>query len=491
MKRLITILGMLIFLCACSNDLKIVGTSDHCLEIFPDYKDVIIPVNIAPMNFEILSSEPDAEYALMISASDETYVVKADDGLVSFGMRFWRRLLEKNAGQSIVFTICEKKKDGWYESPSFTMTPVKDEVDPYIAYRLIPPGYTMWSEMGIYQRSLETYRQSLIYSNLQGRGNCVNCHSFPNRDADKMLFHLRSELGGTYVMDNGQIEKLNTKTEHTMSPLVYPYWHPSEKYIAFTVNITNEVVHTKNPNRVEVLDEASDVVVYDVDNHKIVTTDLLSSEEAFETFPTFSPDGRSLYFCSADAVGPMPEKFREAKYSLCRIDYDPADCSFGDKVDTLYNARKEGRSVSFPRISPDGRFLIFALSDYGNFSLWHKESDLYGADLQSGEIICLDALNSDDAESYHSWSGNSRWLVFSTRRDDGLYTKPYFSYIDESGNAHKPFLLPQKDPKAYYDAQMYAYNIPEFVDGKVKVRGSEVAAFAKKDDGIQVGFIKK
>ena len=490
MKRLITLLGLLIFLFACTNDLKVVGTADVCPEIFPDYKDVVIPVNIAPMNFEISQSDSDAEYALRISAGNETHVMKACGGLVSFRMRFWRRLLEHNVGQPIVFTICEKRDEGWYECPSFTMTPVNDEVDPYIAYRLIPPGYTMWSEMGIYQRSLETYRQSLIYSNLQGRGNCVNCHSFPNRDADKMLFHLRSELGGTYVMDNGQIEKLNTKTEHTMSPLVYPYWHPSEKYVAFTVNVTNEVVHTKNPNRVEVLDEASDVVVYDIENHQIVTTDLLSSEGAFETFPTFSPDGRSLYFCSADAVGPMPEKFREAKYSLCRIDYDPSDCSFGNVVDTLYNARTEKRSVSFPRVSPDGRFLVFALSDYGNFSLWHKESDLYCADLQTGEIRSMDALNSDDAESYHSWSGNSRWLVFSTRRDDGLYTKPYFSYIDESGHAHKPFLLPQKDPKAYYDSQMYAYNIPEFVDAKVKVRGSKVAAFAMKDDGIQVGFRK-
>lgn len=331
----------------------------------------------------------------------------------------------------------------------------------------------------------------MIYSNLQGRGNCVNCHSFPNRDSDKFLLHFRSELGGTYVVRNGEIEKLNTKTDSTMSALVYPYWHPSEKYVAFTVNITNEVVHTKNPNRVEVLDEASDVVVYDVDNHEIVTTGLLSSGDAFETFPTFSPDGRSLYFCSAEAVSPMPARFRDAKYSLCRIDFDPGTCSFGTKVDTLFNARVENRSVSFPRVSPDGSQLAFVVSDYGNFSLWHKEADLYSVDLRTLEVSPMTELNSDDSESYHSWSGNSRWLVFSTRRDDGLYTKPYFSYIDEEGNARKPFLLPQKDPKAYYDAQMYAYNIPEFVDDKVMVKGSEIAAFARKDDGVQLGFRRK
>jgi dipeptidyl aminopeptidase/acylaminoacyl peptidase len=257
------------------------------------------------------------------------------------------------------------------------------------------------------------------------------------------------------------------------------------------VNITNEVVHTRNRNVVEVVDEASDVVVYDVNAHEIVTSDVLSSEESFETFPTFSPDGRSLFFCSAEAVEPMPAKFREAKYSLCRVDFNPEDCLFGTKVDTLYNARMEGRSVSFPRISPDGRFLVFALSEYGNFSIWHKDADLYSVDLKTGEISSMEALNSDDVESYHSWSGNSRWLVFSSRRDDGLYTKPYFSYIDEEGKAHKPFLLPQKNPRKYYDSQMYAYNIPEFVSGRVKLTGSEIADFARTGESRKLKYRKR
>ena len=174
---------------------------------------------------------------------------------------------------------------------------------------------------------------------------------------------MRSEFGGTYVFRDGIREKLDTKTDETISALVYPYWHTSGRYVAFSVNRTNQTLLVHDPDRIEVFDEASDVVVYDVERHEIVTADVLSSEGAFETFPTFSPDGKSLYFCSSAAVGPMPEKFREAKYSLCRVDFNPEDCSFGTDVDTLYNARAGGRSVSFPRISPDGRFLVYALSD--------------------------------------------------------------------------------------------------------------------------------
>ena len=228
--------------------------------------------------------------------------------------------------------------------------------------------------------------------------------------------------------------------------------------------------------------------MYDVENHEIVTTDLLSDNSWFETFPTFSPDGRSLYFCTSPAAGPMPDRFKEARYSLCRVDFNPQDCSFGTKVDTLYNALTDGGSVSFPRISPDGKMLVFALSGYGNFSIWHKDSDLYSVNLETGDVSCMTPINSDDVESYHSWSSDSRWLAFSSRRDDGLYTKPYFAYIDSDGNAHKPFLLPQRNPKKYYDSQMYAYNIPELVSGKVEFKGSEIADFARNEKAVKLKY---
>jgi hypothetical protein len=79
-------------------------------------------------------------------------------------------------------------------------------------------------------------------------------------------------------------------------------------------------------------------------------------------------------------------------------------------------------------------------------------------------------------------------MVVSSRRDDGLYTRPYISYVDALGHAHKPFLLPQKDPKKYYDSQMFSYNIPEFVEGKIELNGRQIADFASQSDGVQVKY---
>ena len=230
------------------------------------------------------------------------------------------------------------------------------------------------------------------------------------------------------------------------------------------------------------------MVVYDVEKQEIITTNKLFSKEAFETFPTFSPDGKTLYFCSAEAR-PIPQEYEKVKYHLCSISFNPEERSFGSQIDTLYNAQKDGMSASFPRVSPDGRYLLYTLSGYGNFSIWHKDADLHMIELATGVSRPLEEVNSEDVESYHSWSSNGRWFVFSSRRIDGLYTRPYIAYVSPEGEIGKPFLLPQKDTD-FYQAFMKSFNIPEFVTSKVQIQGYQLALKAKKEKGTDVRFVK-
>lgn len=255
--------------------------------------------------------------------------------------------------------------------------------------------------------------------------------------------------------------------------MVYPHWHPSGKYIASSVNTIKQMFHVNRPNRAEVMDLASDVVVYDIDKNQIVTTPLLFDETKFETFPAFSPDGKTLYYCVAEAKQPIPDDFDQLKYYLCSISFDEKTCSFGNSIDTLFHAGMADKSVSFPRVSPDGKKLLFTLSDYGNFSIWHQEADLWMIDLATRELKCMDKWNSQSVESYHSWSSNSRWVVFSSRRMDGLYTRPYIAYIGDDGRISKPFVVPQKNG-SFYTNFINSYNIPEFVKGKIEVGQREL-----------------
>jgi Tol biopolymer transport system component len=199
----------------------------------------------------------------------------------------------------------------------------------------------------------------------------------------------------------------------------------------------------------------------------------------FETFPSFSPDGKTLYFCSAKKHE-IQSDYKKIKYSLCKIEFNAQKGTFGSKVDTLISSFKTGKSISFPRPSFDGKYIMYTQSDYGNFSIWHREADLYLLTLKDGSIRCLKEVNSNETESFHDWSSNSHWFVFSSRRGDGLYTRPYFASIDENGNITKPFLLPQEDPR-FYDTSLYSFNLPEFITGTVKINLSEFEKKALSD----------
>lgn len=460
--RYILFVSVLLVAASCGTGWKDAGEAGSKPVIFPDYCDVVIPSGIAPLNFRI-EGDPASSVAL-IEGPSETLKIKGK-GEILIPAAGWRKLLDDSRGGSLKVTIYSSAKSGWKKYEPFSIHVSNDLVDPWIVYRLIAPGYETWSEMGIYQRELSSFHEGTIIDNRLLPGACMNCHSFQANSPDNMMFHLRGNVGGTMLVRDGEAVKLNTKTGETISNCVYPYWHPSANYIAYSVNNIQQVFHSVSDKRIEVFDSKSDIVVFDIRNNRLISTARLMTEESFETFPCFSHDGRRLFFCSA-RKGNQPEEYDRIKYSLCSIGFDPETGRFGDTIDTLVSADRTGRSVSFPRISPDGKTLVFTLSDYGNFSIWHREADLYRLDMESGSYNPIDVVNSPETESYHSWSSNSRWMIFSSRRVDGLYTRPFIAHMDEDGTFSKPFMVPQKDP-GFYDSCLRSFNIPEFVTGKV------------------------
>lgn len=181
----------------------------------------------------------------------------------------------------------------------------------------------------------------------------------------------------------------------------------------------------------------------------------------------FSPDGKTIYYLTCKQVED-PNDYKNEKYNLCRIAFDPATGRYGNKVDTLFNAVQMGKSLTWPRPSYDGKWMLFTLSDYGYFSIWHRESEQWLMNLQTGESRPFQEINSNEADSYHNWNVNSHWIVFTSRRGDGLHTRLYLSSIDDNGKGTKPFLLPQENPWQYYDESLYSFNTPDFSSKKVE-----------------------
>ena len=457
--------GLILGLVSCTESVNEYTSIDKSAHIFPTYVKTVIPPNIAPLNFKIYESGQLFRVRITVQGKDSFEI--SSKGHVKIPIRKWKTLLGKNRGAQLEISIFAKNDGKWLRYKMIKFSIADDPIDQYVAYRLIEPGYTIWNRMGLYQRNLENFDESPFMLNTLTENNCMNCHTFCKNDPETMLFHMRKRHAGTIVVQKGEIVKLNLRIPAMPSAAVYPRWHPGGRYIAFSTNVTNQGFHTTNKNKIEVFDKESDIIIYDTQENVVFTDSLIFSPHSFETLPEWSPDGSYLYFSSAQTL-PMPDSYDSIRYDLLRIPFDARTGKFGDRIDTLVSSANTGKSATFARVSPDGKKVMFCMSDYGTFPVWHTETDLYMLDLETGHIRNLESMNSDRADTYHSWSSNGRWVIFGSRRLDGRYTRLFISYIDLNGEVHPPFLLPQKNP-LLYDELLLSYNVPEFITGKISI----------------------
>jgi Tol biopolymer transport system component len=486
-KILYTLLSLLLFT-ACTETVSDARQEAAQPRIYPDYLGVTIPVNIAPLCFNMADEQALLIDAVITDRHGHSLHGQGEES-VDFDLDQWHTLLSQNSGDSLSVTVSAKYEDGWHTYKSFSIYVSPDSIDYGICYRLIEPGYEVWSKMGIYERDLSSFDERALIENTQFEG-CVNCHSFNRGNPADLSLHIRGPHGATLLRHgDGPVAAYNTKTSQSLGFCVYPYWHPSGRYIAYSTNATSQLFHSAHPNRIEVFDTASDLQVYDVEKNELLLSSLLKQDSVYETFPVFSADGRSLYFCAARALPEGNYQLDSIRYNLCRIDFDPATGCFGSRIDTIVDAEAMYKSISFPRPSYDGRFLCYTLSDYGQFSIWHHEADLYLLDLATGESRLMTGANSEDTESFHNWSTNSRWLVLSSRRDDGLFTRPYFCHVDAKGNVSKAFMLPQRNPRRFYRERFLSFNVPDFIIGPTHFDGHQASRIIndeyRKDFGVR------
>ncbi len=462
------VISIALYSCKSYSDIKEYEESGNYPEIFPDYTDIVIPPNIAPLNFDI--KEKGLKYIIKISAEKgKTVNISNRSSLIKFRKKAWQKLLMSNKGGELKFEIYILNPGRkWIKYKPFSMQVADENIDDYLAYRLINVGYILWEKMGIYQRDLTSFNERPIMHNRNTKGNCINCHSFCNNDPDRIMFHMRDEFSGTIVSVKDSLFKVSMSTPYTMSAGVYPSWHPGGQHIAFSVNIVRQWFHAVD-KRNEVYDRASDLIIYNLRTNTITTSPKVSTKRR-ETLPCWSPDGKYLYYCSAPELSDTI-KYDEVKYDLLRIPFNTGTNEWGE-VDTVLLSSEVGNSISFPKISPDGKHLIFCLASHGYFTIYNVTSDLYILNLETGEYYPF-PFNSNSVDSYHSWSSNGRWFVFSSKRSNGLCARPYISYFDEDGKSYKPFLLPQKDPRFYYSF-INNYNVPELIKSSVSVNRNKL-----------------
>lgn len=504
MKKLFVIIASAALFVACGSQIpSSFKESEELPVIYPDYTDVTIPVNIAPLTFQ--ADEKSDGIVARLSVGDKEIVCggtkvqpDADD---------WRELVESAKGDAISVDVYIRYEDQWTRFKPFYIYVSPDSIDPYISYRLIAPSYVTYEDLTISQRCLENYDESVVFDNILctegngSKGQCINCHNYQQYNPQRMQFHARENLGGTVIAYDGQMKKINMRNDSVLSAGVYPAWHPWLNLIVYSTDKTFQTFHITNPDKIEVFDIQSDLIAYDVEKNEV--TNIEKDPMEFEVFPCWAPDGKTLYYCSAhfeyqDTIDPGLElirRFSEVKYNVYKKSFDPETRQFGPR-ELVFDAAAIDKSATLPRVSPDGRYLMLTVGNYGVFHIWHSSADLWMMELdktvegdEKPAAQPVTELNSPDVESYHSWSSNGRWVVFSSRRYDGNYTRPFFAHIDKDGHAAKPFELPCADPD-FHRQFLRSYNIPEFMKGPVTIRPQDFADVLKRD-GEPVKYVRQ
>jgi len=448
----------------------------------PDYAGITIPPNIAPLNFII--QEPASDYLVRISgAKGKPMKLKSQSGRVLLQAAAWRELLSANKGSDLLVDIRAQTNGQWIRFTTITNHIAAEEIDPFLIYRKIHPSHSTWGPMGLFQRDLRNFDETQFLDNKRFSADCSHCHMLRNNDPDWLMVLIRSVhySNSALIISNGIPGAI-------AGQIGFVSWHPKAPMVAASFNKPRLLLHTARNDMRDIIELEGWIGYFDLNSKTVKEVPGLRDKKRLLAFPAWAPDGQHLYYCSAP--NPMTNSegninYKEVKYDLMRISYNLEKDEWGAPEPVLL-VRDTGFSMAQPRISPDGHWLFVCGIPYGCWPAYDHTSDIYGIDLREGEATGKFtfkqlSLNSDACESWLSWSANSRWVVFSSKRLSPLMNRPFISYVGPDATCSKPFVLPQCDPE-FYDSLLSTYTIPTLAIKPVTVPQRELIDAIKNAD---------
>jgi len=198
--------------------------------ISPDYSGTVIPPNIAPLNF-LIQQDGSRYFVKIHSKKGKPIEIFSNTPKIMIPQSRWHELLNTNRGEQLSFDVFVKMaNDQWNRFSTITNKIADEDIDAFLVYRKIRPGHRIWRDMGIYQRNLNSFDESLVLDNGYLNHGCLNCHTFCDNRTDKMFIGIRSAIYGSSVLllEDGVVNKIGAKFGYTS-------WHPTGRAAAYSV----------------------------------------------------------------------------------------------------------------------------------------------------------------------------------------------------------------------------------------------------------------
>ena len=337
---------------------------------------------------------------------------------------------------------------------------------------------------------------------LAGVPTCTNCHSF-SADGNTLGMDLDGPSGdkGSYVVApirremviaNEDVISWNSFPDKPKGHKTIGFLSrvsPDGQYVATTLNEEVFVTNFLDYRFLQVFYPTRGILgYYSRATRQIKVLPGADDPRWVHCDPVWTPDGKHLVFARAEArdayskAGVLPERANDPaetpiQYDLYRIPFRGGQ---GGRPEPIPGASNNGMSNTFPKVSPDGKWIVFVQCRNGQ--LMRPDSTLWIVPAAGGTARKM-RCNTRLMNSWHSFSPNGRWMVFSSKANTP-YTQMFLTHIDADGNDSPPVLIPNST------AANRAVNLPEFVnrpyDELVSIRVRALEHLQHGQRGVQL-----
>lgn len=397
----------------------------------------------------------------------------------------WESIKTHSKAQKVVLSVyglADTTTGAVLSGQSISLQTSTDAVGDAVFYRQIPLPFALAGKSFEKTRwrlgDISSYGRPATV--MEGISVCASCHAF-SADGKKlsMEYNFGNDNGAQFITEVRKEIVLGKEDMFSWSDFprgglipptrgLFGRMSPSGRFAAASVNEISYAAVMDDLAYSQLFFPTYGVIaIYDSENGSIKLLPGASDTSLVQANPTWSQDEKSLFFCRAKTknevhkdirnVGTVYEKrdihqlneLYNIQFDIYRVPFNDGN---GGTPEPLTGAAGNGMSNYFPRSSPDGRWIVFTRSRSG--IMLQPDSELWIVPAEGGEAKRM-RCNRPTFNSWHSWSSNGRWLLFSSKVN-GPYTEIFITHVDENGEDTPPVLLSRfNDPG-------YAANIPEF-----------------------------